>query len=170
MPITFIEQVHVHYGFVSVMPADVWDHPSLDGIRGQRNGLIGTQVRHALGMVTGLHTGPVPFTVTWHESEPAVDATWEEVVEVSWEVPAVPMRVSTFDESQDVSLPAGWTRARFCATGMDAGKETDTAHEERAPDRCALDLWAAEPALEEIVRSTSTIAAYWHGVARGDHR
>lgn len=170
MPITFLERIHVHYRFVSVMPADVWDHPSLDGIRGQRNGLIGTQVRHALGMVTGLHTGSVPFTVTWHDSEPAVDPTWEEVVEASWEIPAGPMCIRAFEESHDLSLPPGWSRARFCAIGMDAGSEADTALEGQAPDRYALDLWAAEAVPEEIIRSTSTIATYWHGVARGDHR
>ena len=38
----------------------------------------------------------------------------------------------------------------------------------RAPDRYLLQLWPAEPAPDAVVREGSEIAAYWHGVARGE--
>ena len=170
MPTTFITHMAVHYGFVAIGPKSDWNPHVVVAAEGQQNGLLGGRVQHSLTMVTGLHTGRLPFVVTWHDSPAPVDPEQEDVVEVSWTIPDETMTVGAFDEFHDIDLPPGPSRARYSARGMDLGRAMDTAHEEPAPDRYVLDLWAAEPEPERIVRHTSEIAAYWHGVARGEHR
>lgn len=158
------ERIHVHYGFVRVH-AQVADPPDQHlAVRGQANGILGGGVSGALAMVTGLHTGEVEFTVTWDENEPEVESEWEDVVEVSVEVPEATMILSAFEDWVLLDLPAGWHRARYCAVGMDQGSEIPAAS--LGPDRYALQLWPADPAPERIIRTRSECGAYWHDVAQ----
>ena len=53
-------------------------------------GLAGARVPHQLSLVTGLHTGDVPLTVSWDEHEPPLDDAWTDAVEVSWELRKTP--------------------------------------------------------------------------------
>ena len=140
MPTTFIDRIHVHYGFVAVGPKTDWNPHVVVAAEGQQNGLLGGRVQHSLTMVTGLHTGRLPFVVTWHDSPAPVDPEQEDVVEVSWTIPDETMTVGAFDEFHDIDLPPGPSRARYSARGMDLGRAMDTAHEESAPDRYVLDL------------------------------
>ena len=121
-------------------------------------------------MVTGLHTGEVPFRVEWWPAEPPLDGRWEEVVEASYDVATEMLSLQSFEDSFDVTLPAtGPHRARYSAAGMDAARQLDTTDEdEDAPDRYLLQLWQAPEAPDSVVRQSSEIAAYWHGVARGE--
>jgi hypothetical protein len=121
-------------------------------------------------MVTGLHTGQVPLVVTWTETEPAVEDDWEDVVEVSVDLSTPDLTLATFDNAYGCRVPQdGWHRARYCVTGMDEGQELDTPEEgEAAPDRYLLQLWPAPVSTDVVVRQGSEIAAYWHGVARGE--
>ena len=65
-------------------------------------------------------------------------------------------------------------RVRYCATGMDEGRELDTRviddedqeDEDRAYDRYVLQFWPAPPAPDQVLRQTSETAAYWHGWVR----
>ena len=83
----FAGGVEVHYGFIDLYSDPDGSGDEADDLvgarRGQANGLVGAQVPHQLGMVTGLHTGEVPLVVTWSEAEPELDDSWEDVVEVS---------------------------------------------------------------------------------------
>ena len=168
--ILFDEPMPVHYGFVNLV------HGEVDGDRigsertGQANGLCGAQVPGQLNLVTGLHTGEVPFRVEWWDAEPPVDDAWEEVVEAPYLVSEQDLSLESFEEFFEVHLPAtGPHRARYSATGMDAGHELDTTDEdELAPDRYLLQLWPAAEAPDAVVRQTGEYAAYWHGVARGE--
>jgi hypothetical protein len=77
--------VHVHYRFVNVHRADdevAWEIGAER--RGQVNGLCRAAVPGVMSLVTGLHTGPVPFVVELHDAEPTLDELWEEAVEVSF--------------------------------------------------------------------------------------
>jgi hypothetical protein len=50
---------------------------------GQRNGLCGAAIPGNLLLLTGLHTGTVGLTVELHDDPPALDDSWEEIVEAS---------------------------------------------------------------------------------------
>lgn len=154
--------VRVHYGFMYLTKDG--DFVNDFGIVGQANGLCGAGVAEQLFLVTGLHTGEVPVDVTWHEGEPALADEWEDVVEVSFDVPASSMVLISFDDAIELELGAGGPhRVRYCASGLDAAHQMDTPEEgEDAPDRYAIQLWPAESRPDEIVRQTSGHAAYWH--------
>jgi hypothetical protein len=78
----------VHYGQAYVV-ADSWGTDLAASFRGQVNGLCGAAAPGLLFLLTGLHTGHAGFTVDVCASRPAVDDSWEEIVEVPFRV-AVP--------------------------------------------------------------------------------
>ena len=170
----FAGLVEVHYGFIDLYSDPDGSGDESDDLvgarRGQANGLVGAQVSHQLGMVTGLHTGEVPLVVTWTEDAPEVDEEWEDVVEVSVELSTPDLTIATFNNAYGCTIPqAGWHRARYCVSEMDEGQELDTPEDdETAPDRYLLQLWPAPPAPDAVLREGSEIAGYWHGVARGE--
>ncbi|GGQ71432.1 hypothetical protein [Couchioplanes azureus] len=166
MTVLFDAEVPVHYGFIWL--SSVEDLPELMETRaGQRNGLCGAAFPGVLSMVTGLHTGRVPFVVQWHDTAPDLDTSWEEVVEVPFTAQQRELSLSSFQDWFDVTLPAaGSLRARFCANRMDEAHGQDTLMDEATIDRYLLALWPADPAPDEIVRQTSAIAAYWHREAQ----
>ena len=183
--IIFDELVDVHYGFINVfsLPDDADGTPTESGelggdpgagaaIAGQTCGLAGARIPHQLALVTGLHTGDVPLTISWDEEEPSLDEQWTDAVEVSVELRGTSLGLETFEDGYGASVPqAGWHRARYCAAEMDEGNRLDTPDEgEQAPDRYLLQLWPAPQAPEAVVREGSEIAAYWHRVARGEER
>ncbi|HXH77864.1 hypothetical protein [Nocardioides sp.] len=177
----FDEHVSVHYGFIQVFSAaapgatlpsvdEEFDGDHSTAIKDQTNGLAGARLPHMVSLVTGLHTGEVPLTITWDPQEPALDAQWTDAVEVSVELPSKELSIQTFEDWYAAATPqAGWHRARYSAAEMDAGNELDTPDEdEAAPDRYLLQLWPCDPTADAVVREGSKIAAYWHGVARGE--
>lgn len=167
--VLFEGEIDVHYGFIDLTGrAD--NHPPelIEARAGQRNGICGAAVPGFLSMVTGLHTGPVRFTMEWHETEPPPDDRWEDVVEVSFQPPGTELQLLAFDHTVEVALPAAPSlRARFCASGMDAAQELDTVvDDDPAPDSYLLALWPAPPAPEAVLRQTSAAAAHWHRTAQ----
>ena len=167
MTTLYDDRLWVHYGFVNLC-SGVEPDPVGDPRRVQANGLLGARLPHQLAMVTGLHTGDVPFRVEWHDAAPPVDPAWEEVVEASVDLPDADCELSAFEDLATVTLPVtGWHRARYCASGMDAGRELDTTDDDApAPDRYLLQLWPAPPRPDAVVRVTSEVAAYWHSTTR----
>lgn len=167
MTVLLDTDVHVHYGFLWLTAAD---HPLPEGDSraGQDNGLCGAALPGALGMVTGLHTGSVPVRVEALDVAPQLDDAYEEVVEASFFAPDRTCLLSAFEDAHELLLPqAGELRARWSARGMEAANEADTRLEgEPALDAYLLQLWPAAPAPGAVLRQTSAIAAYWHGVAR----
>ena len=119
-------------------------------------------------MMTGLHTGTIPFDISLTELAPPLEPGWEDVVEVDFEPEDTEVVLSTFDHSETIVLPElGTYRARYCATGMDQARDQDTRHDgEEVTDRYLLALWPAPPAGENVVRQTSEQAAYWAQVAQ----
>ncbi|MDQ3433078.1 MAG: hypothetical protein M3481_00070 [Actinomycetota bacterium] len=168
MTVLLDTDVHVHYRFLWLTAADSPRPPEGDPRSGQDNGLCGAAVPGALGMVTGLHTGLVPVRVEALGAAPPLDNTWEDVVEVSFHAPDRSLVLSAFDDAHELLLPqAGELRARWSARGMDAACEADTRLEdEPALDAYLLQLWPAALAPDIVLRQTSAVAAYWHGVAR----
>lgn len=178
MQVLVEQELRVHYGFVWLRPEPgPRDDLGEDLVRargGQANGLCGAAYPGVLSMVTGTHTGLVPLRVETHGSQPPPPEGWEDVVEVDLEVEdvdgtgAAPTQLSSFDVVLRVRLPAGRLRARWCAFGMDAGRDLDTRTADPATERYLLQLWPTPggPAGDVVVRAGSALAAYWHGVAR----
>jgi hypothetical protein len=167
MRVHFDDVVHVHYGFLGVEPEDPADDLLTRSRAGQRNGLCGAAVPGRLSMVTGLHTGAVAVRVESHAGAPPIGPEWQDVVEVSVELADEQYLLTAFDGGDDLDLPAaGAYRARWCASGMDDGRDMDTAVDDgSAPDRYLLQLWPAPMQADVVVRLGSAQAAYWHGIA-----
>ncbi|MFG1608458.1 hypothetical protein [Actinoplanes sp. NPDC049265] len=170
----FAGEVSVHYGFMSLSSDhdDADDPPGLTEMRaGQQNGLCGAAVPGMLSLITGLHTGDVPVVVRWHETEPGLDARWEDVVEVSFRPTAEDLVLAAFEDHHELRLPAvADLRARYCATGMDAASDAHRGQGEPVIDRYLLELWPSPTAEDAIVRQGSAHAAYWHQRARATSR
>lgn len=167
MSVLFDGEIDVHYRFIFLCPVDSGPNGEF-GRGGQVNGLCGAAQPGVLSLKTGLHTGNVPIVVEALEAEPEVEPDWEEVVEVSFTTERTDLVLAAFQDFEPVTLPApGTYRVRFSASGMDEAHDVDVRMpEEPEIDRYLLQLWPAPARPDEIVRQTSSTAAYWHGVAR----
>ncbi|MEV6276830.1 hypothetical protein [Nocardia sp. NPDC051832] len=164
-------EVHVHYGqiYVESDPGDFGPRMH-EAFAGQNSGLCGAAVPGALFLSTGLHTGSVGFTVEVRGQAPALDPSWEDVVEVSF----YPLSDQSFllqwagEDFWELDLKEGLDyRVRYCAKGMDQAQEADVRlGEEPLLDRYLLQFWPAPPEPDRIVRQTSQHAAHSHDWAR----
>jgi len=170
--VLFDDLVPVHYGYIYLSAGSEIGEDLNDARIGQANGLCGAQIPHQVSLVTGLHTGEVPLVVEWHPHEPPIDGAWEDVVEVSAEFTETDALLSSFEDGFGLELPVtGWHRVRYCASGMDEGRELDTPDEdETAPDKYLLQMWPAPARADEVKVLGSRYAEYWHGVATGKNR
>jgi hypothetical protein len=83
MTTMFEGRLWVHYGQAYVYGGN--DEIDLKAaFARQQNGLCGAADPGSLFLITGLHTGSVDFRVEHHDHEPPTDASWEEIVEVSF--------------------------------------------------------------------------------------
>ena len=137
---------------------------------GQVNGLCGAAVTGRLWLITGMHTGTVPCTVELHDVPPQVGAQWDDVVEASYQPAERPIFLigCTGTTAADLALEPGLEyRVRYCVSGMDAGGEAEPREEDEPEiDRFLLQFWPAPPRPDVVVRQTSEVAVYWHGLAR----
>lgn len=160
-------RVFVTYGSASVITVDDrhpieqnhdHDAPWAD----ESNGLCGSAVRGVLVLTTGTHTGWIPFRVELHDLEPAVDGTWDEIVEVSFTPLADRALLVGLDgDTFEFTLPHRNYRVRYSIRRME---EADTVEE--PPDCYLLQFWPADPAPGRIVKQTGKRAAYWHRARR----
>jgi hypothetical protein len=162
--------VHVEYGqiFVESERGSVFDlHDAFTGQEGV--GLCGAGTKGQLFLLTGLQLGAVRLTAELHDSRPAPDETWKEIVEV-------PFRpVSSETKLQQWNGKAWWElgleerdyRLRYCAIGMDAGRSTNVREDDepQTDDRYLLQFWPASPEPARLLKQTSTQAANWHRFA-----
>ena len=137
--------LNVHYGFVDLAPADELVEDLIAARGGQTNGLCGARYPGVLAMITGLHTGAVPFEVAVSEDEPAIGDEWEEVVEASFTAAGRDYWLRAFGDGHELVLSAGTSyRARYCAMGMDEAHQADVRMpDEPVIDRYLLQLWPA---------------------------
>ncbi|WP_203669301.1 hypothetical protein [Cellulomonas pakistanensis] len=159
-------EVHVHYGFLDLLPYGADPTSGHQAYAGQANGLCGARRPGALSLRTGTHTGPVPVRIEAHLTRPEVPDGWQDVVEVPF-TPAGPRyALSAFDSAENIEVPAEVGRARWCADRMDDGYDGARMDDDPVTDRYLLQLWPAPPAPEAVVRTSSRRSAYWAGVAR----
>ncbi|MFJ3307444.1 hypothetical protein ACIPSA_30985 [Streptomyces sp. NPDC086549] len=162
-------EVHVHYGQIYVeSDPDSFGLDLAEAFAGQTSGLCGAAVPGGLWLMTGLHTGNVGFTVEVHDQAPPLDAVWEEVVEVSFRPVSADSVLNEWGggAAWDLDLEETDYRVRYCAQGMDQARELDTRLDEPQQDRYLLQFWPAPPKPDEVIRQTTSTAAYWHDYAR----
>jgi hypothetical protein len=161
----------VHYGQAYVESASPFESDLEASFRGQQNGLCGASVIGALFLITGLHTGQVSFEVELCNSEPVVDESWEEIVEVPYRVDEGPVTLVEWaaQATYPLAIPEGSFRARYCARNMQPAADTDTILAGEPPiDAYFLSFWPAEQwQPDSVLKQTSPVAAYWHDFARG---
>jgi hypothetical protein len=157
----------VHYGQIYVHDRLNYMERMGDHFRGQANGLCGAAVPGTLFLITGLHTGWVGFTVDMLDAPPPLDDAWEEVVEAAFLVDVTVDNLALVGWGgagvYPIPLAPGSYRVRYCARGMQLGRDRDTTPESgEIVDFYALMFWPAEAAGDCVIRQTSETAAYWH--------
>jgi hypothetical protein len=161
----FDGQVYVHYGQAYVESSENRGLDLQDSFRGQNNGLCGAALPGKLFLITGLHTGKVGFMLDVLDVPPLLDAIWEEIVEVSFTPTLEQVILLDWNGMAVCNIPLLQKsyRVRYCARGMDIGREIDTILDgEPIVDFYSLTFWLAEPAPDVVVKQTSGIAVYWH--------
>jgi hypothetical protein len=169
MIVALDSEVHIAYRQLYVNGADaVWSMP--DSFAGQANGLCGAAVAGELFLMTGIHTGFVPFVVEIHEHLPEVADEWQDIVEVSFRPASTVVSLTEWAGEDWYPLPLEIIdyRVRYCAYGMDEAKEKDSRFDDEPElDRYLLQFWPAPPAPDRVVRQDSSFAEYLHRVTRG---
>ena len=160
----FAGNVEVQYGQAYIELDGAFDGAMDECFCGQSNGLCGAQTPVILFLMTGLHTGIVGFSINLFDADPGIDESWEEIVEVSFRAPKGEITLMEWaaDRGVGMAVPSGAYRARYQGRAMQAANELDTNINDTPVDSYRLDLWPAPPALDRIVKQTSTIAAYCH--------
>jgi hypothetical protein len=165
----FDGQLHVHYGQAYVLPNAQGTSELPDCFQSQTNGLCGAAMSSQLFLITGLHTGQVRLSVDVLDAPPPLDQTWEEVVEVPFMINVEGAYLYDWNGECVCKIPLspGTYRVRYCARGMDRGKEVDTILEDEEPvDFYNLAFWTADFLPDAVLKQTSEIAAYWHEYAK----
>ncbi len=130
---------------------------------GQVNGLAGAAHPGGLYLNLARRSGGSPVRIELMDLEPADDEQFEDVVEVSILVGAGAKpgwMTWAGEDGGPLELPPGSYRVRVNARGRDAGADDEFAEE--AVDFYLIQLWPAESRPDEIARTTSANAAYWH--------
>ena len=163
----FDGRLHVHYHQAYIEQEGQNGGDMGAAFRGQVNELCGAVLSGFLHLVTGLHTGEVGFTLDVFEVAPPFDPQWEEIVEAPLSVLAKTIAVVNWngDAVCEIPLAAGEYRVRYCARGMDRGKDLDTLVDGDPVDFYSLTFWPAAPSPDVILKQTSEFAAYMHGCA-----
>jgi hypothetical protein len=163
--VIFDEVVHTDYGQFDL----VWGNDlGFDGdfdrfFDGQVNGLAGAASGEGLYLVLARRSGGSPVQIVLHDSEPALRAEWEDVVEVSISIPAdAKPSWSTWagEASGSLLIPPGSYRVRANARGRDAGRDGEFA--DASVDWYLLELWPAPTEADTILRASTADAVYWH--------
>jgi hypothetical protein len=121
-------------------------------------------------LITGLHTGPVGFSVTVADHDPGADADgYEDIVEISFWSKSERLRISEWSGDRDHPLPKlpsgpGWYRLRYHAVNMDEGSKVNSlTSRDAVVDRYLLQIWPQSESIPRVVKSTSHKLAYWRG-------
>ena len=140
-----------------------------DAFAGQEGvGLCGGATDGMLLLLTGLHNGGVGLTVESHDSRPALDETWEEIVETPFRPVSerTVLRQWNWKASWELGLEQRDYRVRYSATGMDAANRLNNRDDgQPQADRYLLQFWPAPPEPARVLKQTSGQAARWHAFA-----
>lgn len=132
---------------------------------GQVNGLAGASDPDGVYINLARRSGGSPVRIVLIGAPPAGnDATWEDIVEVSFVLPeGHEMRWKSWaGENGGIlgGLPPGSYRMQVSARGRDQGQAGELS--EDPVDAYLLKMWPAPPQSDAIVRTGSEDGRYWH--------
>lgn len=162
--VLFDGPVALEYGQMYVMSERAMPEDPFSGTEGQRNGLCGSRLPGFLFLTTATHSGTVPVRVELWDEEPPLDASWPDVVEVSFEpltdnVGLVPWGDAPFP----LALPRQRYAVRYSGDEMDAARQAEGTDAD-PPDKYLLQFWPSDcTGTDRIVREGSQFAAMWRG-------
>jgi hypothetical protein len=142
--------------------------------RGQENGLVGAGAKDGIWVMGPALYGKYNVRIAAYDHRPRIPAWCEDVVEVSYEHSTDVLTMGSFETfTDDMRVPAGTYRIRYCAAGQDVAAE-ETAEDEFDGDdyrlyssRHLFQLWAGPAADDAIIRTTSEFAAAEHARVGG---
>ncbi|MFF3565749.1 hypothetical protein ACFYXS_37550 [Streptomyces sp. NPDC002574] len=151
-----------------------WDpgfHASKPGIRRSREpgphspgpGILRVDPGQAF-LVTGLATGVIDLTVSFHHDAPApLLAHYEDVVEASLEIDGDRLQVAAWGGAAHIDLESvvpvpNWLRLRYHARDMDRAYD---ATSDVPLDSFHLQIWVAPRQDSEVLAATSATAKRW---------
>jgi len=136
---------------------------SYDAFTGQSNGLCGGVVQGGLYLWLGVHTGRLHITVEVHEVAPAIDASWEEIVEAScyFNTPPISLQGWAGESILELPLSAGNYRARFCAKGYGRSEEQRNFGDPTIESYCLI-LWPETRRPDEVIKQTNANVIFKH--------
>ena len=131
---------------------------------GQTNGLVGAADPGGVYINLARRSGGSPVTIILRDASPQIDEQWQDVVEVSFTLPAG-RQVGWYSWAGQSGgqldvIPAGSYRMRVSARGRDEGQQGEFA--QTPVDFYLIELWPAAPAPDTIVRVGSEDGTYWH--------
>lgn len=150
--------------------------PSGEVRDGQVNGLCGAAVPGLLFCTTATSYGRVGLRIEVLAAGPSPGPEHEEVVEVCFHPNSDSTWVQEWDGPTVCSIPLErrWYRLRYSAQQFQAAGEADSDPDRNYPaviDSYLLQFWPEPgPRPDEVVRQSSTLAGYWHDVARRPRR
>ncbi len=161
-------EVDVDFGQIFVVSGGD-DSDLYDAFTGQEGvGLCGCATDGTLLLLTGLYVGGVGLTVESHDSRPALDETWEEIVEVPFRPVSeqTVLRQWNGKARWELGLEQRDYRVRYSATGMDAASRLNNRDDgQPQADQYLLQFWPAAPEPARVLKQTSRQAARWHDFA-----
>jgi hypothetical protein len=128
----------------------------------QINGWVGAGVPGVIHVVMARRSGGSGIRIELWENEPP-PGNWEDVVEVSATFqPGEPIGWQTWagDSAGTILIPPRSYRVRVSAHGRDAGRGDEFA--DGVVDRYVMQFWPAANAPDEVIKTTSADAKYWH--------
>ena len=137
---------------------------------GQVNGLVGASDPDGVYINLARRSGGSPVSIVLMDAPPVDnEASWEDVVEVSFILPeGQEMRWITWaGESWGAlgTIPPGSYRLRVSAKGRDQGHADEFS--EHSVDAYLLQMWPAHPQPDTVLRTGSEDGRYWHGEVGG---
>jgi len=162
--VIFSGEMETAYSQMYILSGDY--DPSLrsyGAFTGQSNGLCGGVVPGGLYLWLGVHTGRLHITVEVHEVAPAIDTSWEEIVEAScyFNTPPISLQGWAGESILELPLSAGAYRVRFCAKGYGLSEEQRKFGDPSIESYCLI-LWAEPRRADEVIKQTSARAIFIH--------
>lgn len=163
MQVVFAGPIPVHYGQYELFDADHDDGTEWESLKASGVGVVGVETGSAL-LLTRRHTGDVRLTVAYAAYEPALDDSYDDIVEIDFLAEARSLYLSTWhaEEFELPDLPAGPGSHRLRYHGRQVGElNPPPATLDEIVDEYLLQIWPAPPGPSRVVRSTSGWLDYW---------
>ena len=148
------------------------DYLDPDGaFEGQENGICGASQQSKLFFVTGIQNGAISVDCEYHDSQPELDESYEDIVEVSLVVSDKQLSLCEWghEATHKLELPKGEYRVRYLIQGMD--KDYDDENEDESDEywekpvpgqKHLIQIWSGKTAGDVVIKHTSVNARSWH--------